>query len=60
MHDLIVDGARRHPDRPAVTWVDRGRSMTYAEAAAATERVAGALASLGVVRRNVAFPFDIE
>ena len=49
MHDLILDGARRHPDRPAVTWVDRARSLTYGDAAATMEQVGGALAALGVV-----------
>ncbi len=42
-HDLILDGARRHPDRPAVTWVDRGRTLTYADAAQAMDPMAGAL-----------------
>jgi acyl-CoA synthetase (AMP-forming)/AMP-acid ligase II len=47
-HDLLIDGARRHPDRPALVWVDRDRTLTYAEATQQMERMAGALASLGV------------
>jgi acyl-CoA synthetase (AMP-forming)/AMP-acid ligase II len=48
MHRLILAGAERHPERVAVRWVDRDRAWTYAEVAEATERMAGALASLGV------------
>src|SRR5579863_5836251 len=48
MHGLIFAGAERHPDRVAFRWVDRDRAWTYAEAADATQRMAGALASLGV------------
>lgn len=46
--DLLTDGARRSPDRTAFHWVDRDRSLTYAEAVAAAEQVAGALCALGV------------
>ncbi|HEV8298700.1 MAG TPA: long-chain fatty acid--CoA ligase, partial [Acidimicrobiales bacterium] len=49
-HRLLLDGADRHPDRPAFTWVDRNRTMTYEEAATEMDQVAGALASLGVSR----------
>ncbi len=48
MHALVIAGAERHPDRIALRWVDRDRALTYAEAVAAMERMAGALASLGV------------
>ncbi len=47
-HQLLVDGASRRPDQTALHWIDRDRRLTYAEAAAGMERVAGALASLGV------------
>ncbi|HUF81389.1 MAG TPA: class I adenylate-forming enzyme family protein [Burkholderiales bacterium] len=47
-HQLLVDGASRRPDQTALHWVDRDRRLTYAEAAAGMERVAGALATLGV------------
>ena len=47
-HDLLLDGAHRHPDRPALVWVERERTLTYAEAVEQMERMAGALASLGV------------
>ncbi|MFL5796480.1 MAG: class I adenylate-forming enzyme family protein [Actinomycetota bacterium] len=50
MQQLLYDGARRTPDRPAFHWVDRDRTLTYGEAVEAMERVAGALASLGVER----------
>ena len=46
--DLLVDGANRSPGKAAFHWVDRDRGLTYAEAVAGVERVAGALASLGV------------
>jgi acyl-CoA synthetase (AMP-forming)/AMP-acid ligase II len=50
LQHLLRDGAHRTPDKVALHWVDRDRSMTYAEAAATMETVAGALASLGVGR----------
>lgn len=48
LHRLLWDGAERCPERRALVWIDRERSLTYADAVAATERVAGALAGLGV------------
>ncbi|WEX09647.1 class I adenylate-forming enzyme family protein [Chelativorans sp. AA-79] len=48
MHTLLLDGANRTPDKPCFFWVDRGRGLTYAEAAAAMDRMAGALHELGV------------
>jgi long-chain acyl-CoA synthetase len=50
LQQLLYDGAQRTPDRPALHWVDRDRTLTYGEAVEAMERVAGALASLGVGR----------
>jgi acyl-CoA synthetase (AMP-forming)/AMP-acid ligase II len=46
--DLLADGASRSPDKTAFCWVDRDRALSYSEAVAGAERVAGALASLGV------------
>jgi len=48
MHQLVYDAAARTPDKVAFRWVDRDRSLTYAQAAEATERMAGALHALGV------------
>jgi long-chain acyl-CoA synthetase len=48
MHRLLWDAAERRPDHPALRWVDRDRALTYGEAVAATERVAGAFHDLGV------------
>lgn len=48
MHQLLIDGAERTPDRLALHWVDRDVALTYEQAVAAMERMAGALASLGV------------
>jgi acyl-CoA synthetase (AMP-forming)/AMP-acid ligase II len=45
---LLLDGAARRPERMALHWIDRDRRLTWAEAAEGMERVAGALASLGV------------
>jgi long-chain acyl-CoA synthetase len=50
MQQLLYDGAHRTPDRPALHWVERDATLTYAQAAEAMERVAGGLASLGVRR----------
>lgn len=50
MHQLLTDGALRHPDRPAFTWVDRNRTLTYAEAVTQMEAMAGGLAHLGVAK----------
>ena len=48
MHQLLLEGAERTPDRLALHWVDRDRRLTYAEAVAAMEHMAGALHSLGI------------
>ncbi|MGB4776787.1 class I adenylate-forming enzyme family protein [Microbacterium sp.] len=48
MHGLLLDAAERTPTAPAVRWVDRDRTLTYAEAVEAMAASAAALASLGV------------
>jgi long-chain acyl-CoA synthetase len=48
MHKLLIDAAERRPDKLALRWVDRERSLTYAQAVDAMNRMAGALHSLGV------------
>ena len=48
MHRLVYSNAERRPDKLAFRWVDRNRSLTHAEAVDAMERMAGALAALGV------------
>ena len=48
LHQLLLDGAARKPERAALHWIDRDRRLTWAQAAVGMERVAGALASLGV------------
>ena len=50
LHHLLAQGAARHPDKIALGWVKRDRSLSYAEAAEATDRVAAGLAALGVER----------
>ena len=50
LHHLLAQGVARHPDRTALGWVKRDRSLSYAEATEATDRVAAGLASLGVER----------
>ncbi len=50
LHHLLNEGAARAPDRIALGWVKRDRSLSYAEATEATERVAAGLATLGVER----------
>jgi long-chain acyl-CoA synthetase len=48
MHRLLLDGAERTPDKLALHWVDRDVALTYAQAVAGMEHMAGALASLGL------------
>ncbi|HMQ55118.1 MAG TPA: class I adenylate-forming enzyme family protein [Anaerolineae bacterium] len=48
--DLLYQGAHRTPDKLALRWVERDRTLTYAQAVTEMERVAGALAALGVRR----------
>lgn len=50
LHQLLFDGANRRPDHVAFHWVERGKSLTYAEAAIHVDALAGALHSLGVVK----------
>lgn len=52
IHQLIADGATRRPDRVAFNWVDRGRSLTYAEVYDAVDAAAGALHELGVRKED--------
>jgi amino acid adenylation domain-containing protein len=48
IHRLLADASQRSPDKVAVC--ADGRSLTYAELEVAADRVAGALAGMGVVR----------
>jgi acyl-CoA synthetase (AMP-forming)/AMP-acid ligase II len=48
IHQLLSDGAAREPDKIAFRWVDRNKTLTYAESVEATEHFAGALHHLGV------------
>lgn len=48
MHQLLYDGAMRHPDRIALRWVDRDKALTFSAAAMAMEYCGGALHHLGV------------
>jgi acyl-CoA synthetase (AMP-forming)/AMP-acid ligase II len=50
MHQVLIDGAERRPDNLALHWVDRDVALTYELAVAGMERMAGALASLGIVK----------
>ena len=40
MHQLLSDAAERAPDKLAFCWVDRKKTLTYAQAVAAMERMA--------------------
>jgi len=46
--DLLYEGAHRTPDQVALRWIERERALTYTEAVAEMEKVAGALSALGV------------
>lgn len=48
MHQLLTEGALRHPDRTAFVWVDRNKRLSYAQATDQMEHMAGALHELGV------------
>jgi len=50
MHQLLIDGAAREPDKIALRWVDRDRALTYSQSIDAMERFAGALHHLGARR----------
>jgi len=47
MHQLLIDGATRWPDKIAFRWVDRNATLTFAEAVETMDRFAGALHALG-------------
>ncbi len=49
-NDMLRRTAWRLPDHTFITWTDRGRSITYAQGVQLSERVAGALSNLGVVK----------
>jgi acyl-coenzyme A synthetase/AMP-(fatty) acid ligase len=48
MHQLLYDGAARRPDKIAFRWVDRDKTLTFAQAVSAMEHFAGALHHLGI------------
>ena len=48
LHRLLREGAARFPNKTALGWVKRDRSLSYVEAEQATDRVAAGLAALGV------------
>ena len=48
MHQLLLDGAAREPDKVALRWIDRAKTLTYAQSVVATEHFAGALDHMGV------------
>lgn len=48
MHHLLYRAAERAPDAVALNWVDRNMALTAAEAVDGLERMAGALAHLGI------------
>jgi acyl-CoA synthetase (AMP-forming)/AMP-acid ligase II len=48
MHQTLIEGAERRPGELALHWVDRDVALTYEQAVAGMEQMAGALASLGV------------
>lgn len=48
MHELLLKAAERAPERMAFRWVDRDRSISYAEMVRSMEAMAGALHALGV------------
>ena len=50
LHQILLDGANRKPDHEAFHWVERGKSLTYAEAASQVDALAGALHHLGAVK----------
>ena len=50
MHQLLTDAAERSPDKLAFCWVDRQKTLTYAQAVQAMEQMAGALHDCGVRR----------
>lgn len=49
-NDMLRRTAWRKPDQTFIHWSDRNRNVTYAEGDQISDRVAGSLASLGVVK----------
>ena len=49
-NDMLRRTAWRKPDQKFIHWSDRNREVTYAEGDQISDKVAGALASLGVVK----------
>ena len=49
-NDMLRRAAWRKPDQTFIHWSDRNRNVTYAEGDQISDRVAGSLASLGVVK----------
>ena len=43
MHQLLIDGAERTPDRLALHWVDRNLALTYEQSVAAMQSMAPAM-----------------
>jgi long-chain acyl-CoA synthetase len=50
LNTMLRRTAWRLPDRTFITWTDRDRSITYAQGVELADRVAGALAGLGVAK----------
>ena len=50
LHQPLYDWANRHPNKPAFHWVERDKTLTYAEAVEEVEALAGALHSLGAAK----------
>src|SRR5262249_43976585 len=48
LHRSLSEWAAAGEDRPAITWLDRNRTLTYGGAATAAGEIAGALHSLGI------------
>jgi non-ribosomal peptide synthetase component E (peptide arylation enzyme) len=48
MHQLLMDGAAREPDKVALRRIDRSKTLTYAQSVEATAHFAGALHHLGI------------
>ena len=48
MHQVLIEGAQRTPEKLALHWVDRDVALTYEQAVGGMERMAGALASLAI------------
>jgi len=49
-NDMLRRAAWRMPEQTFIHWSDRNRSVTYAQGEALSDRVAGALAALGVTK----------